>query len=97
MMPYHSDIHESFALAHLFSIHNGSSAATKAPHADGDAVSPCCYRVLAAASVGPLATAYFAEFFKGEVRRIHILRTRVNSALEELEDGLVDRGVPFDS
>jgi hypothetical protein len=26
-----------------------------------------------------------------------LLRTRVNSALEELEDGLVDRGVPFDS
>jgi hypothetical protein len=32
-----------------------------------------------------------------ELPRIHILRTRVNSALEELEDGLVDRGVPFDS
>jgi hypothetical protein len=29
--------------------------------------------------------------------RIHILRTQVNSALEVLEDGLVDRGVPFDS
>jgi hypothetical protein len=29
--------------------------------------------------------------------RIPLLRTRVNSALEELEDGLVDRGVPFDS
>jgi hypothetical protein len=32
-----------------------------------------------------------------ELRRIPLLRTRVNSALEELEDGLVDRGVPFDS
>jgi hypothetical protein len=32
-----------------------------------------------------------------ELPRIPILRTRVNSALEELEDGLVDRGVPFDS
>jgi hypothetical protein len=51
MMPYHCAIHESFALAHLFSIHNGSTAATKSPHADGDAVSPCCYRVLAAACV----------------------------------------------
>ena len=29
--------------------------------------------------------------------REHILGTRVNSALEEFEDGLVDRGVPFDS
>jgi hypothetical protein len=32
-----------------------------------------------------------------QLPRIPILRTRVNSALEELEDGLVDRGVPFDS
>jgi hypothetical protein len=32
-----------------------------------------------------------------ELRRITLLRTRVNSALEELEDGLVDRAVPFDS
>jgi hypothetical protein len=34
---------------------------------------------------------------ESELRRIPILRTRVNSALEELEDGLLDRGVPFDS
>jgi hypothetical protein len=39
----------------------------------------------------------FVERRKGEVRRIPLLRTWVNSALEELEDGLVDRGVPFDS
>jgi hypothetical protein len=32
-----------------------------------------------------------------ELPRIPLLRTRVNSALEELEDGLLDRGVPFDS
>jgi hypothetical protein len=32
-----------------------------------------------------------------ELPRIPLLRTLVNSALEELEDGLVDRGVPFDS
>src|SRR5215208_5005301 len=81
MMPYHSDIHESFALAHLFSIHNGSSAATKAPHADGDAVSPCCYRVLAAASVGPLATADFAEFLFHALRLIRVgKRTRARTS-----------------
>jgi hypothetical protein len=36
---------------------------------------------------------------KAEVQlpRIPILGTWVNSALEELEDGLVDRAVPFDS
>ena len=28
---------------------------------------------------------------------MHLPRTRVNSALEELEDRLLDRGVPFDS
>jgi hypothetical protein len=32
-----------------------------------------------------------------KLRRILLLRTRVNSALEEREDGLVDRGMPFDS
>jgi DNA-binding transcriptional ArsR family regulator len=32
-----------------------------------------------------------------QLRRISLPRTWVNSALEELEDGLVDRGVPFDS
>ena len=43
--------------------------------------------------------ANFGERGLEEVQlpRISILRTRVNSALEELEDGLVDRGVPFDS
>jgi hypothetical protein len=32
-----------------------------------------------------------------QLRRISLPRTWVNSALEELEDGLLDRGVPFDS
>ena len=35
----------------LFSIHNAANAATKLPRADGEAVPPCSYRVLAAASV----------------------------------------------
>jgi hypothetical protein len=30
-----------------------------------------------------------------ELPRIPLARTRVNGALEELEDGLVDRAVPF--
>src|SRR5829696_9918767 len=38
-----------------------------------------------------------AKLHQGEVRRIPLLSTRVNSALEELEDRLLDRGVPFDS
>jgi hypothetical protein len=32
-------------------VHNGATAATKLPRADGEAVPPCSYRVLAAASV----------------------------------------------
>jgi len=52
-------------------------------------------------SVGPglcrIIPPNFEELRQGEVRRIPIPRTRVNSALEELEDGLVDQGVPFDS
>jgi hypothetical protein len=32
-----------------------------------------------------------------ELRRISLPRTLANSALEELEDGLLDRAVPFDS
>jgi hypothetical protein len=41
--------------------------------------------------------AKFMQDPASELPRIPFLRTRVNSALEELEDGLVDRGVPFDS
>src|SRR5215207_5042933 len=60
-------------------VHNGATAATKPPRADGEAVPPCCYRVLAAAYVGLLATENFRESPKGEVRRIPIPRTPVNS------------------
>src|SRR5215212_9200777 len=46
----------------LLPIHNGATAATESPCADGEAVPPCCYRVLAAAPDGSLATLNFAEF-----------------------------------
>jgi hypothetical protein len=44
--------------------------------------------------------AVFATFIPHpgyELLRIPLLRTRVNSGLEQLEVGLVDRAVPFDS
>src|SRR3712207_3907892 len=52
-----------FRACRPFSIHNGATAATKSPRADGEAVPRCCYRVLAAASDGPLAIANFGEEF----------------------------------
>src|ERR687897_329432 len=54
------------------------------------------HRTPAKPALGGLLKPLFRQFH-GEVRRIPLPRTRVNSALEELEDGLVDRGVPFDS
>jgi hypothetical protein len=53
---------------HLLPMHNVATAATKSPRADAEGVPPCCYRVLAVASDGPLATAYFAEFHFYELR-----------------------------
>src|SRR5919112_3377032 len=70
-------------------IHNGSPAATKLPRADEEAVPPCSFRVLAAASVGLLATANFRECPKGELRRIPIPRTPVNKGKKKRRAGAI--------
>src|SRR5215203_3268710 len=72
----------------LFADTQWATAATKSPRADGEAVPPCCYRVLAAASVGLLATANFRESPKSEVRRIPLPRTSVNKGSNRKGAGL---------
>src|SRR5919106_53042 len=91
---------------HTYSqIHNGSTAATKLPRADAAAVTPCCYRVLAAASVmGRLllartsqnsVLAKFAFWGFCEVRRIPIPRTPVNRGKQKRKDRRGARSAPL--